>query len=145
MSTVTQIDAMIRNARHGGAPIVVRTTETPDAEELVDETLRGMRCDGVEYREVHLAARYGIRGAHLEFDEDDEQALFEQLVDDETALQIVVTVDADFAIDALTLIPVIGQIGAEVRAQANLTGRYVDVAEIVWILDEPAVELRMAS
>ena len=40
MSTATQIDAMIRNARHGGAPIVVRTTETPDAEELVDETLR---------------------------------------------------------------------------------------------------------
>lgn len=145
MSTVTQIDTMIRNARHGGAPIVVRTTETENAEELVTEALQELRCDGVEYREVHLAARYGIRGAHLEFDEEDEQALFEQLVDDDTALEIVVTVDADYRIDALTLIGVTGQIAGEIRAQASLTGRYVDVADIIWILDEPAVEYRMAG
>ncbi len=121
-----------------GNAIVLRGSDFLDAQLAVDMALEGSdRSHGFTTSTVVLEAGYSIRGAHLSDLYQDHNPFADSLYD---MVRAVVVVDAEFLISDLTLIPVTGQLRAEIRAlveAAGEAGTYCDSSDTIFIINEP--------
>lgn len=118
-------------------PVILRANDYLDVRGAVAAALDAIQFPHVEYNTVELAAHYSIRGAHL-----DEGTTDGKLTD---ALRgglnrAVITIAADYQVDDLTMIPVIGQIGREVDDALEEALEIYSIDKIFIIVEPKASE-----
>lgn len=119
--------ALAQNARTADS-LVLRAEHFADVHNSVRAVLQARNADpantriGALYRVAEYTAEYGVHGTHFTGG---------PYLDERGMVAMVVTLSSKFEIDALTQIPVIGEIDRQITQLEEETGAYVGLRVII--------------